>query len=237
MTGTTNPAATEYDGPTHYFPGIHVTAVCMIAAPILDIIGSLLAVGIYSANGPRFVAGLVSHPTRFAVAINLQLAGMMLLIFAIIGIAGMVTPKSPKLGKTGGFLVILGLCGPLFFEGIYWGGSQLLGSSQRVAAAHMYDASQIVPSVIMNVSGPALIAGFIVLAVGCARAGVLSKPFAYALGITCIVPAGFISGFIVISSVGFLAAAIALVPLGISLLGRPGRSQLQVHPRLAHPAT
>jgi hypothetical protein len=203
------------------FPGRTITAICMVAGPLLGLIGSLCAIGIYSADGPTFIRGIAAAPSRFAVGINVQLASMMVLLFAIIGLAQLVSARHPALGRTGGTLTILGLCGPIFFEGIYWGGAHLTAAADQVPAATMYDASQIVPTVIMNISGPCLIAGFIVLGVGAARSGTLSRPMAVLLAITCILPAGFILGIISISAAAFVCLSVALVPLGIRMLRRP----------------
>jgi hypothetical protein len=82
----------------------------------------------------------------------------------------------------------------------------------------MVDQAQIIPRTIMNVTGPCLVIGFILLALGAAKAGVLRRPAAVALGITCLIPFGFISGHLAISVVGFVCTAIALVPLGVDLL-------------------
>lgn len=204
----------------HTFPGRIPTGVCMIAAPVFAMVASALAIDIYDANGPAFITKIADHFVQFQIAINLQLVSMILLVFAVAGLAQAIVPRSPRLGKTGGVITLIGITGPLFFEGIYWGGSHLTAPSTRAAAAHLYDASQI-PSIIMNVSGPALVVGFIVLAVGAARSRVLDRGSAFALGVTCILSTGFITGFIVISLVAYLGAAIALVPLGIRVLRTP----------------
>ncbi|MGH9087254.1 MAG: hypothetical protein ACRDYZ_03965, partial [Acidimicrobiales bacterium] len=75
-----------------------------------------------------------------------------------------------------------------------------------------------IPATIMNVSGPALIIGFILLAVGAAKVGLLPRSRAVALGLTALLPVGFISGYIVFSVIGFAFGAVALVPLGVAAL-------------------
>jgi hypothetical protein len=202
------------------FPGRTVTGLCMIIAPLLAIIGSLAAVGIYHAKGADFAAGMVGHHFQGEIAFNFAVAGSILLIFAITGVAQAIARVRPRLGQAAGVLVIIGLCGPLFFNGVYFGGFQLMQFSQPSAsiAGKMMDQAQIIPSNIINISGPALVIGFILLGIGAAKAGVLPRWRAWALGITCITPVGFISGFIVIAAIGFAGATIALLPLGLRLL-------------------
>jgi hypothetical protein len=200
------------------FPGRSVTGLCMIVAPLLAILGSLLPIGIYHAKGADFVAGMAGHHLRGEFTFNFAVAGTILLIFAIIGMAQAIAQVRPRLGQTAGVLVIIGLCGPLFFNGVYFGGFQLTDPSTQSIAGKMMDQAQIIPSNIINISGPALVIGFILLGIGAAKAGVLPRWQAWALGLTCIVPVGFISGFIVIAAIGFVCAALALLPFGLRLL-------------------
>lgn len=211
--GTTRAVARD-----HGFPGRTVTGLCMIIAPLLAIIGSLLPIGIYHAKGADFIAGMAAHHARTGAAFNFAVAGTILMIFAVVGVAQAIARVRPRLGQAGGVIAIIGLCGPIFFNGIYFGGYQLTGASTQAIAGKMMDQAQIIPSNITNVSGPALVIGFILLGIGAAKAGVLPRWQAWALGLTCLTPFGFISGFIVISAIGFAAAAIALVPLGLRTL-------------------
>ncbi|WP_310962283.1 hypothetical protein [Nocardioides terrisoli] len=203
------------------FPGAAVAGVCLVVAPLLAVVGSALGIDIYHAKGAAFVAGMVAHPDRMNLAIQLALAAMVLMVFAVAGLATMISASRPGWGRTAGVVTVVGLCGPISFESTYWGAWHLLGSgAQRAAAAHMIDQSQIIPRTIMNVSGPALVVGFLLLAIGAARAGVLRRPQAVFLGLTCVVPAGFISGHLVIAVIAFAACAVATVPLGVGLLRR-----------------
>jgi hypothetical protein len=200
------------------FPGRTVAGLCMIIAPILAIIGSLLPIGIYHAKGADFVAGMAAHHLRTGFAFNFAVGGMMLMIFAIVGVAQAIASVRPRLGQAGGLIAIIGICGPLFFNGTYFGGYQLTDPSTQAIAGKMIDQAQIIPSSIISISGPALVIGFILLGIGAAKAGVLPRWQALALGITCLTPVGFISGFIVIAALGYVATTIALLPLGLQLL-------------------
>ncbi|HET7035458.1 MAG TPA: hypothetical protein VFI42_07240 [Thermomicrobiaceae bacterium] len=200
------------------FPGDTIAGVCMIVGPIVMVITALLGIGIYHAAGIDYVRGMAAHPTRAAVVFDCFVAGWMFYTVALIGLAGQITAARPWLGRAAGIVTIVGLFGPVFFNGVYFGGFQLTDPSQQAAAGYLIDHAQIIPSNVINLSGPALVIGFIALAIGAAQAGVLGRWRAAALGLGCIMSAGFISGYIVISAVAFLGTAIALVPLGVSLL-------------------
>lgn len=222
--GTATPALAAGAVPADTsFPGITVTGVCMIAAPPLAVAGAATGISWYAARGIAFMDGMAAHHTLAAVGFNLVLAAMMLLLVAVIGLARMICATYPRLGRTGGIATVVGLCGPLFFNGVYFAGFQLAGTSGQAAGAVAMDQAQIIPRIVMNVSGPALVLGFVLLAVGAAKAGVLSRPTAWALGLTCIIPAGFISGYLAIAMVAFAGTAVALVPLGFRLLREPVR--------------
>lgn len=200
------------------FPGPTVSGICLMAGPLLGIAGCVGAIGIYRAQGPDFVHAMGTHAARTAALFNLQIAATALLFFAALEVARRVTPSRPGLGRAGGMLTMLGLLGPMFFNGVYFGAYQLAGGPSEAAAGFLVDHAQIIPSVIANVFGPCLIAGPIVLAVGAAKTGVLSRRAAWALGLLALLPFGFISGVIAISAAGQLGAAIALCPLGLQVL-------------------
>lgn len=200
------------------FPGAAVTGACLVAAPLLAVIASVTGIPWYAAKGTAFLQGMADHRALAATGFNLVLAAMMLLIIAVVGLAQMVSTEQPHWGRCGGLVTVIGLCGPLFFNGVYFAGYQLAGTTGQGAGANALDQAQMIPRVVMNVSGPALVIGFVVLAVGAAKAGVLSRPAAVALGLTLFIPAGFISGYLVITGVAFAFTSAALVPLGIRVL-------------------
>jgi hypothetical protein len=134
----------------------------------------------------------------------------------------MICASRPGWGRTAGTITVIGLCGPISFESLYWGAWHITDTSaNRASAALMMDRAQVIPRTIMNVTGPALVIGFVLLAVAASRSGVLDRARAVCLGVTALIPAGFISGHLAVSAIGFLGTAIALVPLGVGLLRRP----------------
>lgn len=218
MASAVQQGVTSTSRPESRFPGDVITGICMIVGPVILVITSVLAIGIYHAAGIDYVRGMAAHHTRAAAEFDLFIAGWMFLIFALIGLANRITAVRPWLGRAAGIVSIVGLFGPVFFNGVYFGGFQLTGPSRQTAAGYLIDHAQIIPSNVINISGPALVIGFILLALGAAKAGVLGRPRAVALGLSCVMSAGFISGYMIIAVVAFLGMALALVPLGVSLL-------------------
>lgn len=207
------------------FLGNRITGFCMVVAPILAVFACLIGMGDYRAKGIDYVHLMGQHPALTSATFNLVVTIMVLSIFAVFGLSQLTVVRRPGLGRLAGIVTIVGLLGPIFFNGVYFGGFQLAGGSNEAAAGRAIDTAQRIPSVIMNVSGPALVFGFILLGVAAYKSGVLGKGRAIALGVTCLLPFGFISGYLVISAIGFLGLAIALVPLGARLWNAPAPVQ------------
>jgi len=205
------------------FPGAWVSGVCLVATPVIAVVSSALAIGAYSESGSKLAAGLAGHHARMVLALNLNLAGVMLAFFVVAFLAQAIAASHPRLGRAGGVLTMLGLLGPAFFLGIFWGASHIVDTpAHEKVAALLIDGSNKVPTTIDNISGVCLLAGFIVLGIGAARSGLLGRGRAAALAVTCLIPFGFISGYMVISCLAFLGLAIAAVPLGVQVLRDAG---------------
>jgi hypothetical protein len=102
----------------------------------------------------------------------------------------------------------------------------------------MYDQANMVPRISLNICGLGLLVGFITLAIAAYRAGLLAKMPAILFGFTALLPIGFIGSVLPVSAVGFVACAVALVPLGRGLLARRPAIPQQVAPDLtANPAS
>ncbi|MBB2890785.1 hypothetical protein [Flexivirga oryzae] len=205
------------------FPGRVPTGVCMVVAPPLLALLCMLGTGIYHFRGHDFLAAMATHATRTEVFLNLVPMGVFALMLAVLGLAAMAARRSPRLAALGGIAALLGLCGPIFFIAIEFAGYQLSSSDRLADGAYMYDQANMVPRISLNVSGPAIILGFIALAVAAHGAGLFGKPQAICFALTALLPVGFIAAVLPVSAVGFAACAVALVPLGRSLLRRtPG---------------
>jgi hypothetical protein len=189
----------------------------MIAAPLLAAAGTALGIPIYQASGVAFVHAIARQPVVAQLALNLTVAGIVLFMLATVAIAHRIAVVRPGLGRSAGVMAIVGLAGPVFFEGIYWSTTQDLGGDLDSLGTLM-DRAQIVPRTIMNISGPALVIGFVLLGVGAAVAGQLGRVRAGLLAAAALMPFGFITGYLALATAGFVCAAVALVPWGIRLL-------------------
>jgi len=215
----TDPHTTETvrEPPKESFAGDRFTGLCMIAAPLLLTTGAALLVGIYEGSANDQLEAFAANQARATAAVNVAIAGVVLAAFAVAGLAASVARHRPGLGHAGGTLTLIGLFGPAFFLGIDHVGVQLADLTDRAGAATVFENAVTTPN-ILNLAGPALIVGLVLLAIGTAKTGVFPRPRSWALGTAALAPIGFISGFVIISVVAWLAFAVALVPHGFRLL-------------------
>jgi hypothetical protein len=209
------------------FPGRTATGVCMVIAPPALAVLCLLGTGIYKFKGHDFLSAMANHSTRTEIFLNFVPIAVFMLMLAVVGLAGMTAHRVPRLSAFGGGAALLGLCGPLFFVAIEFAGYQLSSPGRLADGSFMYDQANMVPRISVNLSGPAIVLGFVCLAVATYRAGLLSKVRAVCLALTALLPIGFIGAVLPVSAVGFVACSVALVPLGLALLRgeQPGPSQ------------
>lgn len=226
------------DGAVPAFPGPATTAVCMIVAPVALAILCLLGSDIYKFHGHDFLSAMAAHHVRTQIFLNAVPIGIFMMMLAVVGLAGMAAVRQPRLARFGGAATLLGLCGPIFFVAIEFAGYQLSGPKYLSAGAYMYDQANMVPRISLNICGLGLLVGFITLAIAAYRAELLAKMPAILFGFTALLPIGFIGSVLPVSAVGFVACAVALVPLGRGLLARRPAIPQQVAPDLtANPAS
>jgi hypothetical protein len=202
---------------TGRFPGRRLTGISMIAAPALLVAGAALLIGIYGKNGGEQLQAISDNTARAHAAVNLAIAGTVLAAFALAGLAAVVARHRPRAGHVGGALAIIGLFGPAFFLGVNYLNIQLADIADRAGAVTALDDAESTLNIV-NICGPALLIGLLVLAAGAAKSGVLPRSASIALGLSALAPLGLLSGVIVISIVAWLALAVALMPLGLRTL-------------------
>jgi len=200
------------------FPGSAVTGVCMIAGPLLGIVGLALSIGIYKFKGADMMSAMAAHHLRAAFAINVSVASMIVLLIAVIGLAQQIAEIRPGWGRWGGLITVVGLMGPIFFEGIFWGSYQITASAYQAAGAHLIDHANVIPSNIVNISAPCIVAGWIVLGIGAYKAGILPKARAICLGLGCLLAPALAAAIVPLGIVAAAVLAVALLPLGIRLI-------------------
>jgi hypothetical protein len=201
------------DETTRDFPGRFWGGLCLVVAPLAGIVATLLAIGIYSATSADFAKGMAEHRGRMLLATNLDVIGIALGAFAVLSVAHRITLTHRRLGIWGGVLTIIGLFGPAFFMGIYFGALQIAAKDPAATAKLLTDSQKLTG--VINISGPALVAGFILLGVGARKAGLLGTARSVALAATLLLPFGFVFDVSPSATLGFVAMAIALVPIGL----------------------
>lgn len=200
------------------FPGPLVTGIAMIAAPLLAILGLALSIGIYKFKGADMMAAMAAHHLRAGFAINLSVASMVILLVAVVALAHSITEVEPRWGRWGGVVTIIGLMGPIFFEGIFWGSYQITASAYQAAGAHLIDHANVIPSNVINISAPCIVAGWIILGIGAYKARVLPSWRAVCLGLGCLLAPALAAAIVPLGILAAALLALALVPLGVQTL-------------------
>ncbi|WP_253913558.1 hypothetical protein [Streptomyces mayonensis] len=207
------------------FPGRWLGGCAMVLGPLLMLTGALLRARFHFFF-PDQLAAYERHPALMATAYGLFAAGSLLLWPAVAVVAARIGARSAGWGLWGGVLVMFGLFARAFHAGVDHLAFQLVRSegagpaTEAVAAG--YGAFHV--SATLN---PAVLAGWIVLALGAWRTGVLGLVRATALGLTAALPIGVLKGTTPQSLVALAGLCAALVPLGLVLLRegpRPSRA-------------
>ncbi|MGA5302035.1 hypothetical protein ACPCHT_19055 [Nucisporomicrobium flavum] len=210
------------------FPGRWMGGTALVAGPLLVLAGVLLRVR-HHFFFPQQLAAYADHPRLMTAAYALFEAGTVMLAPAVLALAGLIGRSRPMWAAWGATLTLLGLFTRTFHGGIDHLAFQLVrvqGPEPATrAVADSYTAWHLFRSPAL-----AILAGWIVLAVGAYRAGVLGLPRAIALGLMAALALGTLKGTQVPQSL--IAAGglcVALVPLGVTMLRdgpRPGRRAL-----------
>lgn len=206
------------------FPGRWLGGTAMVLGPLLMLAGASLRARFHFFY-PDQLAAYDQHPTLMATAYGLFAAGNLLLWPAVALLASRVGARSAGWGLWGGGLVIFGLLARAFHAGADHLAFQLVRAQGVDAATEVvsagYGAFHVVAA--LNL---AILAGWIVLALGAWRTRVLGPVSASALGLMAALPLGVLKGTTPLSLVALAGLSIALVPLGLAVLReapRPSR--------------
>ncbi|MDK0522138.1 hypothetical protein [Streptomyces sp. ML-6] len=207
------------------FTGRWVGGAAMVLAPLLMLAGALLRVR-FPFFYPGQLAAYERHPALMATAYGLFAAGGVLLWPAAAVIAARIGARSPGWGLWGGVLVVFGLFARTFHAGVDHLALQLVRSRGAEAATEAVTAGYGAFHVFAALN-LAVLAGWIVLALGAWRTRVLGPVRACALALTAALPLGVLKGTTPLSLVALAGLCVALVPSGLGLLReapRPGRA-------------
>jgi hypothetical protein len=200
-----------------HVPGRWVEGAGLVLGPLLLLTGVLVRAG-EDDFFPGQLAAYAAAPEKMVLSYSLYAAGAVLLWPAVTALARMIGATHPGWARWGAALAILGLFGRVFHAGVSHLAFHLvdllgLEAAQRVVAG-TYGAFHVFKAVSVCIMG-----GWIVLAVGAYRARALGVARCLALGLAAALPLGVLKGSSDPISLAALAGlAVALVPLGVSVL-------------------
>lgn len=198
------------------FPGRWLGGASLVLGPIALLTGVLLRIG-PDFFFPEQLRAYADRPALMTAAYSGVLAGYVLLWPGIIVLAQRIGGTRPRWALWGGGLVVFGLFARTFHAGVDHLAFQLVesgGSAEATASvADAYGAWHL-----MSALSVAIMAGWVVLAVGAARARVVGVVRAIGLGCMALMPLGVLKGTTPLSVVAALGLAVALVPLGVAVL-------------------
>ncbi len=206
------------------FPGRWLGGAALMLGPALLLAGVLLRFRI-PFFFPDQLAAYERHPRLLFAAYSAFLAGNILLWPAIAVLAQRIGVRRPGWALWGGALATFGIFARTFHAGIDHLAFQLVRvqdvDTATRAVSDAYGAYHIVSALSL-----AIMAGWIVLAVGAYRSGALNLARSVALGAMSALPLGVLKGTTALSVVAVAGLCVALVPLGVETLRRGARPRV-----------
>ena len=198
------------------FSGRWAGGVALILGPCLMLAGVLARLP-YRFFFPDQLAAYAAHPTQVRIAYSLFLAGNVLLWPAVAVLAQRIGASLPVWAVWGGVLATLGLFARTFHAGVDHLAFQLVRvenlPTATGAVADSYGAYHI-----MSALNAAIMAGWVVLAIGAWRARVLGLFRAVCLAAMSALTLGVLKGTTPLSIIAVAGLTIALAPLGARVL-------------------
>ncbi|HEY0736160.1 MAG TPA: hypothetical protein VGD69_14695 [Herpetosiphonaceae bacterium] len=197
------------------FPGRWIGGACLILGPLLLLAGAGLRMPFHFFF-PQQLAAFAEHPQRITAAYSLWALGHVTLVFGVLTLTTLIGRWNRVWAAWAGSLAILGLFTRTFHAGIDHLAFQLVQVQSLEQAIQAVDDSYRAFHAFRYLNG-AIMAGWVLLAIGSYRSGTLGWPRALALGMMVMVPFGTLKGT-EIRAIGLLGLAIALIPLGVTIL-------------------
>nr|CEL12684.1 hypothetical protein [Kibdelosporangium sp. MJ126-NF4]CTQ93548.1 hypothetical protein [Kibdelosporangium sp. MJ126-NF4] len=183
----------------------------MVLGPLLLLTGTLLR-SPYNFFFPHQLAAAADHPTLMTAAYTAFLAGNVLMVPAVIGLARTI---GGAWGAWGGIMVVTGLIERTFHSGVDHAAFSVLRHSGPEAAkefvANFYQDQHMFTFLSFTI-----MFGWYVLAIGAYRTQGLVR--SVTLATMGLLPLGVLKGTEVVSIVGTAGLCVAFVPLGITWL-------------------
>jgi hypothetical protein len=208
------------------FPGRWVGGVTLILGPALWLLGVLLRLPFHFFF-PQQLQAYHDAPARMTASYACVLFGEILTALGATTMAGLIGWTRPGWATWGGVLVVLGLFTRVFHAGIDHLAFQLVAIDGPSAAtetiAKTYGAFQPI-----SIFTPAILVGWIVLAIGAYLSRTLPLWRAIALGLTSGLMIGVLKGSTWWSVVYVSGLVIACAPLGVRVLRDGPRPRARV---------
>ena len=207
------------------YPGAWLGGVSLIIGPGLMLAGTLLRLGV-PFFFPHQLAEYQRQPTMIGAAYALFLAGIVALWPGVVAVAARVGATRPGWATWGGSLVMFGLFARAFHYGVNTFAFSLVDSAGLGAATEAVGDYYAHREWVAASLTTAVMAGWIVLAIGCFLSKTLRLLPAVALALTSGLMIGVRMGCTWSSAALVAGLAVAFVPLGVAFLrgaGRPPR--------------
>jgi hypothetical protein len=199
-----------------WFPGRWIGGTALIVAPLLLLVAELLRAQ-FDFFFPQQLKAYDQYPVRLLAAYSIFLAGNILLWPAILTVVKLVGPKEPAWALWGGTFVMLGLFARTFHYGINHLAFQLVKVQNLPLATKAIADSYGAYHIVSSLSG-AIMFGWLILAIGTYRSGVLTLVGSIGLGLMSALMLGVLKGASPVSVLATTGLCIALLPLGHRVL-------------------
>ncbi|HEX7306168.1 hypothetical protein [Lentzea sp.] len=200
------------------FPNGWVGGSALVAGPVLVLVGTLLR-SPFHFFFPDQLRAVAEHPALVRAAYTAFLAGNVVLWAAVAYLVQRIGVRRPGWATWAGVLVTVGL-----FERTFHAGAD---QAAFTAVEHLgvEGATELVASGygelhLFSFLSFTIPFGWFVLAVASHLGGVLGKVRVVALATTGLLPLGVLKGTEVLSVVGTAGLCVALVPLGVRVIGQ-----------------
>lgn len=203
-------------------------AVCLVAAPLLEIVSTIVLPTTSDKSGP-LVAALRDHHGAMVTGLTLELLALVLLIAGTVWLALALAPRAPRLAAAGGIVGVAGLLAVMVANGMNAAAAPVVSAldpANATTAVHAISGSAAVsalePLSILHVAGLILFAVALRRAAAVAGialvAGAIVETAGFATGTRALVVAGFVV---------FLGGAFAVVRHLVPARPADARQELQ----------
>ena len=207
------------------FPGPWAGGASLIVGPLVWLIGILLRLPFHFF----FPAQLEAHqaqPALVDAAYACVGFGLIVTAFGVMSLATRIGRTHPVWATWGGVLAIAGLFARTLHAGADRFAFTLVASQGLAPATNAVGSSYGVANEYAALN-PAIVLGWIVLAIGAWRSGVLGPLRALALAAMSALMLGVLKGSSWTSVVAVAGLCVALVPLGVAMIGEAPRPSPQ----------